>query len=210
MTRPSTLRRILALALGLPALAGAAQLSPSSYSYSHSPSGSYPDSGGELTNGITFSAAWTVPATSIGPEDVVQLVGWQNTSPTVTFSFAAPVTIRTVTVWFADSDGSAGVGVPGSVTLSDGGSFLQNFPITDPAGNGSTVAFTFTGFATTTDTLAVTFHRDYQWTMASEVQFFDTSAIPEPSSFAMAVGAAALGCGLGRRRPRAVRAGNGL
>ena len=190
--------RLAALAALLPATAIAAQLTPTGYSFSHSPG--YGDSGGELTNGITYSPAWSVPPVNLNASDVAQLVGWQNVSPTITFTFAAPVTIRSVTVWLADSEGSAGVGLPGSVTLSDAGGFSQNFLLDNPPGNGSTVPFTFDGFEVTTATFAVTLNRDYQWTMASEVQFFDTAAIPEPSSAALMLGAVALAGATGGRR----------
>lgn len=195
----TSLLRLLSLAALSPLAAAAAQLTPVSYGFSHSPG--YEDSGGELTNGITYSAAWSVPPVNINASDVAQLVGWQNVSPTITFTFAAPVTIRSVTVWLADSEGSAGVGLPDSVTLSTAGGFFQNFLLDNPPGNGSTVPFTFGGFEVTTATFAVTLNRDYQWTMASEVQFFDTPAIPEPSSTALLLGASAFAAvTLGRRR----------
>ncbi len=188
---------VLALGLGASAPAFATQWFATGYSYSVSPNGAYPDSGGELTNGVTYSLAWG-GAAPIGPAEVVQLSGWQNTNTTITFSFAAPVNIGSVSVYFADSNGAAGVGMPDSVTLSDGGSFSQTFLVTDPAGGGSTVESVFSGFSVSTTTLRVSFVRDYQWTMISEVQFF--SPVPEPASFAAVAGLAALGGALVRRR----------
>ncbi len=198
---PSTfLVRLAALAALFPAAVSAAQLTPVSYVFSHSPG--YEDSGSELTNGVAYNVAWSVPPVGLNANDVAELVGWQNVNPTITFTFAAPVTIRSVTTWLADSEGSAGVGLPVSVTLSDTEGFSQVFPVENPPGNGSTVPITFGGFEITTDTFAITLNRDQQWTMASEMQFFDTAvAIPEPSSAAFTLGAVALvGVAAGRRR----------
>lgn len=195
---------LLAAALGLGLGAGspafATQWFATGYGYSVAPSGTYPDSGGELTNGITYSLAWG-GAESIGAGDVVNLAGWNNTNTTITFTFAEPVSIGSVSIYFADSNGAAGVGMPDSVTLSDGGSFSQVFAVSDPAGGGSTVESVFDGFSVSTTTLQVSFARHYQWTMLSEVQFF--SPVPEPSSFAAFAGFAALGGALLRRRARA-------
>ncbi len=94
--------------------------------------------------------------------------------------------------------------MPASVTLSDGASFSQTFSVTDPAGGGGTVESVFGGFSVSTTSLQVSFVRSYEWTMISEVQFFSPAAVPEPSSFAVAAGLAALGGGLVRRRRRAL------
>ena len=194
---------MLGLGLGGAAQAFATQWFATGYGYSVGPSGSYPDSGGELTNGVTYSLAWG-GASSIGASDVVQLVGWQSTNTTITFTFSEPVNIGSVSVYFADSNGSAGVGMPASVTLSDGASFSQTFSVADPAGGGGTVESVFGGFSVSTTSLQVSFVRSYEWTMISEVQFFSPAAVPEPSSFATAAGLAALGGGLVRRRRRAL------
>ncbi len=102
-------KRLTGLAILIFALpAQAATVTADSYSYLNEPSTSYPDSGGEMTDGITASAAWTVPSTAIGFDDVVNLVGWEFANPAIRFEFATVSTIRSVTVWAADSDGSAG------------------------------------------------------------------------------------------------------
>ena len=198
--------RAAALGIGLGAASQgiAAQWFSTGYGYSTGPSGSYPDSGGELTNGITYSLAWG-GAGSVNAGDVVQLVGWQNTNTTITFTFAEPVNIGSVSIYFADSNGAAGVGMPGSVTLSDGGSFSQTFPVADPAGGGSTVESVFGGFSVSTSTLRVSFVRGYEWTMISEVQFFSPAPVPESSSFGFVAGLVALGGALARRRRRRIR-----
>lgn len=194
-----TTRRLLALASLLAgAVSAPAALIPiTSYTYGTSPSGTYPDSGGvELRDGVTASAAWG--AGPIGFADVVALVGWQNTNPTVTFNFGSPVTIRSFTAWGADSDGAAGVALPSALTLTTVG-FNQSFTVVNPAGAGTTVALSHGGFEVTTSSITLVATRSTQWTMFSEVQFFDT-VIPEPSTYAAIAGVAALGLAAFRRR----------
>jgi MYXO-CTERM domain-containing protein len=189
--------RFTVLLLALATHANAAQLTFSGYSYSLVPSGGYPDSGGELTNGVANGLVW--PA-NLSPGDSAYLVGWDQVVPTITFNFAAPVTVTSVSAFFADSDGSAGVGLPSTVTLGDGGTWYQAFLVSNPAGSGTTVESVFNGFSVTTDTLTLTFTRATQWTMLSEVQAFGTNAIPEPATSALALGAASLGLLAFRRR----------
>lgn len=176
---------------------GAVQFTFSGYSYSVAPSGTYPDSGGELTDGDAIVPVWPNPAVDA---EFGRLVGWQA-DPTITFTFASPVTVGSVTAFFADSDGSAGVALPASVTITDGGSFSQLFNVVDSPGSGLTIPLTFDGFSITTDTLTLSFVRSSSWGMLSEVQAF--SAIPEPSAAAALAGFATLGVVALRRRRRA-------
>ncbi len=189
--------------------AHAAQISVSSYTLSPAPG--YVDTGGtELTNGVDVVPVWATPAnpafTSGDP-----LVGWENVdNPSMTFNFSSAVNIGSITAWFADSDGSAGVGMPVAVTITTPGGFSQAFPVTNPAGSGSTVPVTFSGFNLNTNSVTVTLTRDpgvnndpeligakvFSWTMVSEVRFF--TPVPEPST-AMLAGLAAL-CLTRRRR----------
>ena len=129
-------------------------------------------------------------------------MGWQA-SPTITFTFAAPVTIRSVSIYFADSNGGAGVAMPSDVFFSDGGAFFQPFSVTDPAGGGQTVESVFSGFEVAATSFSVTVLRSTEWVMLSEVQFFDTAPVPEPASGAAIAGATALGFLACRRRRRA-------
>jgi len=168
-----------------------------SYSYITSPSSSYPDSGGELTNSVTYSAAWTVPSTTITTADVAGLSGWNSTNPMIQFNFAPSTEIQSVTVWAADSDGSAGVGLPTSIKLrTPDNLFSRTFPINNPSGNGTTVPLYLGGFSVTTSALIVEVQRAHQWTMLSEVQF---SSVPEPSSVLLG-GVMLVGTLLRRRR----------
>ncbi|QYY34442.1 PEP-CTERM sorting domain-containing protein [Ruficoccus sp. ZRK36] len=172
------------------------------YSYSTSPSGSYPDSGGtELTDGVDETVAWGSGMTIDG-SDAVPLVGWLNNNASITFNFSEEETIRSVTVWAADSDNYAGVGLPATITLSTPGeAFSQTFNVVNPAGNGTTIPLTFSGFSVTTDQFVVSFTRASQWTMLSEVEFSD---VPEPAHVGavLALGAL-LWVGVRRQRKQA-------
>lgn len=185
-----------------------AQIIPvESYGYNTSPSGSYPDSGGtELTDGVALTIAWG-SGVSIGYADVAPLAGWQGGNPDITFYFDGPVTIRSFTAWFADSDGHAGVYLPSSLTLSvPGGGFSQVFSVTNPDGNGSTVPLTFGGFEITTDEIRLSAVNPFNWVMISEVSFSGTP-VPEPANAAGLAGVfASLWALAGRRRARASRA----
>lgn len=182
------------------ALAGTAtgDIAIAGYSYNVAPSGSYPDSGGvELTDGTDLTAAW---GAGISHPNSVPLVGWQYTNGSITFNFTQVETVGSFTVWAADSDGSAGVGLPATITLSTAGeTFTQTFTVTNPAGNGTTVPLTFEGFSVTTDQLTVSFARATQWTMFSEVTF---SSVPEPAHVGAALGAGALAVLVWMRRRR--------
>lgn len=172
-----SLKFLCLAALAFPFSANAAVVSVNSYDYTPgpNPNGSYPDpSGGELTDGVTFTTVW--PDTALfGP-----LAGWLNTDPSITFNFDSTATVSMVQVWAADSNGEAGVALPSTITVrTPDSSFSQTFNVTDPAGSGTTVRLDLTGFQVTTDSLVIESTRANQWTMFSEVRF-DT--VPEPSS----------------------------
>ncbi len=186
-----------AVLISLGSSASAAAVVVSSYAYLTGPSSLYPDSGGELTNGITFSRAWSNPATTITLADVVQLSGWLNTNPRIRFNFAEESVVQSFTVWAADSDGSAGVGLPSNILLrSLDNTLIQCFSITDPPGNGATVPLVLSGFSVTASSLIVEVQRNYQWTMLSDVQF---SSVPEASTTTI-VGLLGVGAIFRRRR----------
>ena len=210
---PNTISRVKASFLWCliaPLPAGAAQVLVNSYSFASPPG--YPDTGGtELINGVDVVPVWATPANpAFSSGD--PLVGWEGVDfPSITFSFSGPVNIGSMTAWFADSDGSAGVGMPVTMQLTTPGGFNQSFSVANPAGAGNTVPVTASGFNITTNSLTLTLTRDpgfnadpnlvgpkvYSWTMVSEVKFF--TPVPEPS-IALLAGLSTLGLVARRRR----------
>ena len=182
--------KTLSLCLITASSAGAATIAVDSYDYGAVPpaNSNYLDTGGtELTDGTAIVNVWGgTPPTST---DIIPLVGWQNTDPSITFNFASSVTVGLIEVWAADSDGIAAVLLPSSITVrTPDNSFTQTFNIPDPAGNGSTVKLDLTGFTVTTNALVIEPRRadpgvpNDDFIMLSEVRF-DT--VPEPSSIAL-------------------------
>lgn len=107
--------------------------------------------------------------------DVVYLVGWGGSDPWISFSFGGTQTVGSV----ADSDGSAGVSVPGSIKVRTAdSSFSRTFVVTDPLGNGTMVPITFSGFSVSTDELVLGATSSTFWTMFSKVRF---DSVSEPS-----------------------------
>lgn len=168
----------------------AAQIPVASYTLSGSDvGGNYSDStGSELTDGVDANIAWG-SGVSIGVGDIGPLVGWSNNNPTIQFNFAGLVNVGALEIWFADSDGSAGVAMPSAVTLSTSGGYSQAFPVIDPPGNGATVPVLVTGLNLMTDNLTLVATGTQQWTMLSEVRFFE-QVVPEPTG--LMLGALAL------------------
>lgn len=173
-----TLKLALVTGLALSSFSSyAAQVPVDNYIYQTSFNSSYPDSGGELTDGVTFSPAWG-GGSAISYSDVAPLVGWLNTDPSVLFEFASTSFIDEIIIYAADSDGAAGVGLPSSINiLAPGTGFNQNFAVTNPAGAGSTVPIVISGLNLNTASIVVTASRVNSWTMFSEVQFFDSSSV---------------------------------
>jgi len=160
------------------------QVAVSSYSYP----AAIPGSGGNYADPsftkLTDDAAQIHAVWPTGGVDIGPLAGWLNSDMSVTFNFASPQNIDTVVAYLADSDGSAGVGLPSHINLSTTGGFSQNFVVTNPAGSGSTVPLAMSGLGITTDNITLTAARAHEWTMATEVEFY--APIPEPGSFLLA------------------------
>lgn len=99
----------------------------------------------------------------------------------------------------ADSDNSAGVGLPTSLTIEDALSNpIGTFSVTNPAGSETTVPVTISGLNFDSTGARVTINRAHQWTMFTEASF-----IPEPQTTALGVAGLALGvAGLRRWRQK--------
>lgn len=190
--------------LGLAANSGVAdEVFPVGYTYVVNHSGSYPDSGhtagglGELTDGVWDATVWG-GGNSPTSSDVVPLVGWFQTVPTVEFDFGSIFNVKSATFWFADSDNAAGVNYPSSITLRNSdSSFVHTENFSNPAGAGAMVPINLSSFDVSTDKLIVEVGTvGGQHTMLSEVRF---SSVPEPSSGVL-FGLTVAGIALRRRR----------
>ena len=129
---PNAIPAIVAIALA-GVSPGRAQQIPVDAGYTATPATApdYEDTGGvELTDGDFGSTVWPAPAVA------APLVGWKFIDSTVTFNFSGPVMIGRIVAWFADSDGSAGVGLPESVRVVTDSPFDQLFPVPNPPGSG--------------------------------------------------------------------------
>ncbi len=90
---------------------------PVAYNYEagFGPAGwAYPDSGGELTNGLLNGL---IPGGSLATPDASQWVGFEGHSAKMTFDFSSVVTIRNVTLDMAHWTAAA-VYLPESVTIN--------------------------------------------------------------------------------------------
>lgn len=192
-------RRWLCLVFALlsSGFAAAAQLSVASYSYLTSPHGNYPDSGGELTDGTNVTEAWGAGVNMFGK--TAPLVGWLNNSPSVQFTFASAEQVKEIIVYAADSENHAGVGLPATFTVTTPGGFNQTFSVTNPSGDGTTVPIVLSGFNVSSSVFNISAVRNHQWTMFSEVEFYNTSSVPAPAGLGLT---ALIAIGLLRRRDK--------
>ena len=155
----------------------------------------------KLTDGVAEASVWG-GSSSI---NIDPLVGWFDTSATINVIFSGTVTIDSVTIWAADSNGSAGVWLPTKLNITGPDSFEKSMLITDPAGAGSTVPIVFSGLNFTGDRLTLNLEavEGGTWIMLSEITFSGPiTPVPEPSTYAMLMGVCAMGLGLLRRRSK--------
>lgn len=156
---------------------------------------------GDLTDGVIPVDNWldVENAAGTGP-----YVGWRAAvaaNPVVTFRFAAPVSLGSITIYVDDSDGLGGVSTPASVDIGLEGGPYTNFLTPNPLGSAPT-SYTFMGLGLTGSAFDVRFNHLNEWVFVSEVTFDGQLAgIPEPSSFLLA--AAGLFIVLRARRTRA-------
>ena len=182
---------LAALAMSLPALAPAATITPTSYSYTGgTPAGETGYSGYQDT-GLTKLTDGNVGTTN--PVDGTW-VGWQYTdsgAANITFTFASSMTITNVALDFLRND-NANVQLPTSVTV--GGT---TFPTAD-FGTDVTQGFVNYSGSWTGSQLVVTLnHPTSNWVFVNEAQFTGDPAngsAPEPASLLLsACGIAVLG-----------------
>jgi autotransporter-associated beta strand protein len=164
-----------AMVLLAAASASAGQLPVTNYSFTVAPTSNYANQNlTVLTNGIAQVNVW--PSTA----DTAQLVGWFDTNPGIQFNFTGGQSVSDVTIWAANSKGSAGVWLPVTVTITSGTS-SKTLTVTPPSGSGTTTPLTITGISGAADSFTITAIRDTSgspngWTMFSEAQFFGTGA----------------------------------
>jgi len=168
-TRRSILLILFACLVALAKGSMATPVSVLSYSYITNPSALYPDSSySKLTDGIDVVPVW--PS---GSPDVNAMVGWQLVNPSISFVFSNKVNIAAIKVWVADSDGASAVTLPTQITVSTAEGYNRTFAITNPPGSGSTVELTLGGIYTNSDRFVISATRGSEWTMLSEVKFYE-------------------------------------
>jgi hypothetical protein len=141
---------------------------------------------GDLTDGVIAAVRWDLveDVSGTGP-----YVGWSDKAtptPLVTFRFAGPVSLNSLTIYFDDSDGYGGVSPPLSVDIGPDGGPFANYPVFDPVG-GVPFSQTFSGLGLAGQAVSVQFHNSGEWVFVSEVSF-DGSTVPEPSTLWLGLG----------------------
>lgn len=136
----------------------------------------YPDSGGELTNGLLNGM---VPNASLATPDASQWVGFENHSAKVTFDFSSSVTIRNVTLDMAHWTGAA-VYLPESVTIN---STVFSIDWSQYA-NHDRAVLSFdhhSGWTGSQLALSVNQKSGHQWLFLDEVSFDTTAKTAAPT-----------------------------
>jgi hypothetical protein len=137
---------------------------------------------GDLTDGSIAADNWINVENLAGTGPYV---GWRHIlapDPTVTFRFASPQNLDSITIYVDDSNGLGGVNVPASVDIGLEGGPFTNFVITEPPGS-LPVSFTFSGLGLIGSAFDVRFNHQNEWVFVSEVTFDGTpAAVPEPAT----------------------------
>jgi hypothetical protein len=141
-------------------------------------SGSFLQGGtGALTDGVIATAPWYDVSKTDGTGEYV---GWRA-SPTITFHFANPVTINTITL-YVDNSNEGGVNPPSAVVV-DGKRFdSSNYPLDFPQSQ----PITLSGLDVVGNAVTVTLVDPDYWVFLSEVRFDGfTTAVPEAGNLTM-------------------------
>lgn len=146
---------------------------------------------GDLTDGLYATQNWfdAESASGTGP-----YVGWRDKDPTIVFHFGESLQFSSITLHADDANGQGGVFAPGGITI--GG---DTYTFDDPVGSAPNT-FTVNGLFLSGGDIPVTIHRraGATWVFVSEVTF---TAVPEPGSWALALGGMGIVAG-GRRLRR--------
>ena len=150
---------------------------------------------GDLTDGVIATQNWfNTPQ---------PYVGWTR-NPLITFNFAAPVIVNSITVHVDDAYGAGGVSTPASLSYGLSGGSLTNVALADPAGSAPT-SFTIGNLNLSGSAVDLQFFRRSSWVFVSEVEFFGSvqeyQGVSEPLTLGL-LGAGLLGVGLARRRQK--------
>ena len=132
---------------------------------------------GALTNGVIATDPWYDVSNTAG---VGEYVGWRS-SPTITFHFANPVTINSITL-YADYSNSGGVTAPSAVvvdgTTFDNSNYLLSFPGPQP--------ITISGLDIVGSSVTMTLVDPTYWIFLTEIQFDGlVTTVPEAGNLAM-------------------------
>lgn len=148
---------------------------------------------GDLTDGIVTNLNWynTENNSGTGP-----YISWLDINPIITFHFASSVNINSISIHADDSNGAGGVSLPSSVAFNGGAAFS----VVDPDASTSPSYLTFSNLSLTGSDLSITLNRGNRWVFVDEISF-NTSAVPEPETYAMfLVGLGLMGAVSHRRR----------
>ncbi len=130
-------------------------------------------------------------------------VGWQfqyHSEPTITFHFAGPSTVTSVSV-AVDNTGVGGVSAPGTLVING----VSYTPVVTSF-SASSEWLTVSGLSLSGSSLTLMPDSNPNaWTFISEVTFNGATGVPEPASWAlMLVGFGGLGVALRSRRRTAI------
>lgn len=140
---------------------------------------------GDLSDGVITTQNWNVAENLAGTGPYV---GWRaGVLPgpvSITFNFAAAVTVDTISIHADDSQGNGGVSLPSAVQFSWAGGSSAVFAVTDPDPTAAPSWLVFSGLnIPATPWVGVALSYGDEWVFVDEVTF-DSAPVPEPGSAA--------------------------